>query len=177
MIHEPELLEKLSSYKSERFDGRVFRVTRASADPTAPSTSGGRWSPIDVSALYTSLEHDGALAEVVSYLSEQIPLPSKPLRIHQIETATTRTLRLIRADLADLGVDMARFGERDYSITQRIGAALCFLEADGLIAPSARWTCDNLTVFSENHAIDEMLQVVSSEDVDWQAWGRENGFL
>jgi hypothetical protein len=48
---------------------------------------------------------------------------------------------------------MARYGERDYALTQSIGAALAFLGLDGLIAliaPSARWQCDNLMIYQTN---------------------------
>jgi hypothetical protein len=72
VIHDQNLVDQLSSLYVESFDGEVFRATRASANPTAPSINGGRWAPTaqsssDVPVLYTSFERDGALAEVVSY--------------------------------------------------------------------------------------------------------------
>ncbi|MEL6734610.1 MAG: RES family NAD+ phosphorylase [Pseudomonadota bacterium] len=177
MIHDPELIDKLAGFPTETFDGRVFRASGISRDPTASSTSGGRWSPVDVSVLYTSFERDGALAEVVSYLSLLTPLPNKPLRVHEIQTSTSKTLRLARTTLTELGVDMTHYGTRDYAVTQQIGAAVNFLELDGLITPSARWACDNLTIFSENHSLDKALDVLNHDDVDWQAWAKDNGFL
>jgi hypothetical protein len=74
-------------------------------------------------------------------------------------------------------VDLARYGERDYHRTQRIGAALAFLGLDGLIAPSARWPCDNLMIFVENHALTERLEPVADEQVEWRAWTRAHGVL
>ncbi len=65
---------------------------------------------------------------------------------------------------------MARYGERDYDLTQNIGAALAFLGLDGLIAPSARWSCDNLMIYQTNH--HERLEFIEDEQVDWQAWMR-----
>ena len=177
MINDPELIDKLSAFPTEEFEGTVYRATGVSRDPTASSTSGGRWSPVDVSVLYTSLEREGALAEVVSYLALLTPVPNKPLRISKIETATRSTLRLARARLPDLGVDMARYGEREYQVTQQIGAAVNFLEMDGLITPSARWDCDNLTIFSENHGLDEKLHVISHEDIEWHDWAKDHGFM
>lgn len=125
--------------------------------------------------LYTSLERNGALAEVVSYLTLLTPLPSKPLKVSQPGASTTKTLRLARASLEGLGVDMAHYGERDYGQTQRIGAALAFLGLDGLIAPSARWHCDNLMIYQTNHLLNERLEVIEEKQIDWRAWARANG--
>ena len=127
--------------------------------------------------LYTSMERDGALAEVVSYLTLLTPLPSRPLKVSRLGVSTMKTLRLARVGLEGLGVDMARYGERDYGQTQRIGAALAFLGLDGLIAPSARWRCDNLMIYQTNHLLTERLEVIEEEQVDWQAWARANGFI
>ena len=79
--------------------------------------------------------------------------------------------------VSTLGVEVNRFGERDYLRTQQIGAAMSFLEYDGLIAPSARWKCDNLMLFCANHAITETLEFISSEEVDWRAWAKKSGII
>lgn len=183
MIHDQDLLDRLGALAVERFDGEVFRVTRAGAEPLAFSYSGGRWAPpagdgADVAILYTSMERDGALAEVVSYLALLTPLPLKlQLSAARIGVSTARTLRLARVTLAGLGVDMSRYGFRDYAATQSIGAAIAFLGIDGLIAPSARWSCDNLMIYQANRAVAERLAVVEETEIDWRAWGRTNGFL
>lgn len=177
MIHDPALLDRLGRLPVERLDGEAYRVTGAMADPTAPSTSGGRWAPPGISVLYTSLLRDGAIAEVASYLVDLTPLPRKPLRVHRLEVSVERSLRLAWGTLEGLGVDPQRYGERDYAVTQRIGAAMSFLELDGLISPSARWPCENLTIFGESQALDQKLKAVGGETIDWQAWARSNGFL
>ena len=183
MIHDQGLLDQLSGFAVERFEGEVFRTTGVSTDPLASSNNGGRWAPnirdgADVPVLYTSFERNGALAEVVSYLVELTPLPvSRPLKISQLGVSTSKTLRLARVTLESLKVDMNRYGRRDYVRTQNIGAALAFLGVDGLIAPSARWKCDNLMIFTGNHQLSKRLEVIQSEEVHWQSWARENGFL
>jgi hypothetical protein len=184
MIHDQSLLDQLSALTVERFEDEVFRATGVSADPLAFSVNGGRWAPaagdgIEVPVLYTSLEREGALAEVVSYLALLTPLPiSKPLKVSRLGVSTAKTLRLARASLEELGVDLARYGERDYGRTQSIGAALAFLGFDGLIAPCARWACDNLMIYQTNHLLnDERLEVIEEEQVDWGGWARTNGFL
>jgi hypothetical protein len=182
MIHDQSLVDLLSALAVERFEGEVFRATGVSTDPLASSVNGGRWAPaardgFDVPVLYTSLDREGALAEVVSYLALLTPLPSRPLKISRLGVSTARTLRLVRADLETLGVDMARYGERDYGRTQSIGAALAFLGHDGLIAPSARWACDNLMIFSYNHTMNERLDAIDFEQVEWGPWARMHGFI
>jgi len=181
MIHDQGLVDQLSALVVERFEGEVFRATGLSADPLAFSFRGGRWAPpegdgVDVPVLYTSMERDGALAEVVSYLTLLTPLPSKPLKVSRLGVSTMKTLHLARVDLKGLGIDLARSGERDYGRTQSIGAALAFLGLDGLIAPSARWRCENLMIYQTNH-LNGRLEVITEEEVDWRAWARANGLI
>ncbi len=175
MIHDLELTELLGAFPQESFDGSVFRATGLNADPTASSTSGGRWAPSSrqdswYPVLYTSIERDGAISEVAAYLCELTPVPKKPLMVHEIAVTTSKTLRLVRADFSDLGINDSKYGERNYRRTQEIGAAIKFLELDGLITPSARWECDNLIIFSENHSINERLDTLNSERVEWREW-------
>jgi hypothetical protein len=183
MIHDQRLLDALGALPTERFTGEVFRLTPMAADPTAPSINGGRWAPsarngVATPVLYTSFERDGALAEVVSYLVEMNPVPGpRLLKVTRLGVSTARTLTLARVDLETLGVAMDRFGQRDYERTQEIGAALAFLGIDGLIAPSARRSCDNLMIFTANHGPEELLEVIDSEEVEWRGWARTHGFL
>lgn len=183
MIHDQGLVDQLSSLATEKFEGEVFRATGVSADALAFSVNGGRWAPpardgADVPVLYTSQARDGALAEVVSYLTQLTPLPlSRPLKVSRLAVSTAKTLRLARVSLERLGVEMALYGVRDYARTQEIGAALAFLGLDGLIAPSARWQCDNLMIYQTNHLLSERLEVLADEEVDWGSWARVNGFI
>jgi hypothetical protein len=84
-------------------------------------------------------------------------------------TART-TIRLLRADLISLGVDWDEYPSTGYRRTQEIGAAIAFLECDGLLVPSARWSCENLMLFMANHALSEKLELESSDTVDWIKW-------
>jgi hypothetical protein len=69
------------------------------------------------------------------------------------------------------------YKEVNLSRTQEIGAAAEFLGCDGLIAPSARWPCDNLMLFPDRIAHDSTLEVVESESVDWIKWAESAGLL
>ena len=182
MTHDLSLVGALSGRPTERFGGAVFRATQIAAKPLAPSVRGGRWAPpgrpgAEIPVLYASVERDGALAEVASYLLELSPIPGpRPMMISRLAVSTSRTLRLARIDLESLGVDMGHYGVRDYARTQEIGAAAASLGIDGLIAPSARWACDNLMIFTDNLDARERLEVVGSEEVEWRGWARAHGF-
>lgn len=172
------LRERLGAFPSVAFAGETFRVTRRALHPLIPSRSGGRWAPQGGPAvLYTSTEPAGALAEIAFHLSLFTPLPSKPVALHRIGLSTGRTLRLVRANLIDLGIDWDRYGETDYRRTQEIGAALAEGGYDGLLAPSARWPCENLMLFVDSQAPGSRLEVLSTEEIDWVAWARANGLL
>ena len=97
------------------------------------------------------------------------PLPSVGSR--------SRTLRLIRADLASLGVEEARYETINYDRTQQIGAAVAFLGCDGLIAPIARWTCENLMIYMENVSLDRVFGITDGRSINWIEWAKQNGRL
>lgn len=183
MIHDHDLLRRLSAIPMRTFDGQVFRVTSMTRDPTEASLNGGRWGAAEnhspgTPVLYTSMEPEGALAEVASYLVELSPLPkSRNVKLNKLRVTASKVVTLTWENLSALGVDREHYGTRDYFRTQEIGAALEHLGADGLIAPSARFHCDNLMVFASQHGFDETLEVVSFEEVEWRDWARRQGML
>jgi hypothetical protein len=178
MVHDPDLLDRLSAFTPVRFDDAVFRATRLGLDPLTGSYAGGRWAPRDAAqVLYTSREHEGALAEIAFHLAQLTPRPSKPVMVHRLRVTTRATIRLLRANLTELGLDTADYESLNYGRTQAIGAAVAFLGCDGLIVPSARWSCENLMIFMDNHRIDETLDREHSESVDWLAWAHTHGRL
>ena len=147
-------------------------------DPLAPSTSGGRWvPPNEKSVIYTSKEREGALAEVAFHWSQLTPFPSKPVALHRIRLTAEKTLRLILTDLEALGIDQTTYWTVNYQRTQEIGAAVAFLECDGLIVPSARWQCENFVLFLDNHSVNNELEVIRTEITDLRIWARDHQFL
>lgn len=178
MIHDPDLLDQLDALPKEAFDGEVFRGTRQSLDPLASSYSGGRWMQRDGAAvLYTSLAREGALAEISFHWGQLDPRPTKPVMLHTLRVVAHRTLKLVRADLAALGVPESAYGGVNMPRTQEIGAAVEFLGCDGLIAPCARWNCDNLILFPDRMGIDATMEIVHNEAVDWVKWATTQGLL
>lgn len=179
MDHDRQLLDALSAFSPISFEGEVFRATRLSLDALAPSATGGRWMvPGETATLYTSIEADGALAEIAFHWGQMTPVPSKPAMLHKIRLGMKKSLRLARADLIALGVDWERYGTLGYQRTQVIGAAVARLKYDGLFAPSARWSCENVMIFLTNQTgEEEIARVLESREVDWRAWAREQGIV
>jgi hypothetical protein len=167
------LIDALEGRTTEMFVGDVWRITRAGRDALTGSTAPGRWSPgEDCPVLYTSLERDGALAEIGFRLSLEPVWPSRLTHeIHCLDVRTERTLHFVDvASLIPLGVDPARWQGFDYAATRDVAAAAYFLEFDGLIVPSARAACADLVVFLGNLASDVALSVRRSETMDWSSW-------
>jgi hypothetical protein len=183
MPSDPDLLRKIASFNSERFAGEVFRVTPLTTNPLAPSVSGGRWAPPalpgrEVPILYASLERDGALAEVASYLARLTPIPGpRNLKVTRLSITAGKALRLTLNDLQSLGVDLARYGERDYATTQEIGVAVAGLGIEVLIAPSARWRCENAMLFPANLADGADAAVIDVQEIEWRAWAASRNLL
>ena len=86
-------------------------------------------------------------------------------------------MKLVRADLAALGVPENNYAGVNMPRTQEIGAAVEFLGCDGLIAPCARWAWDKLMLFPDRMGMDATMEVVASEAVDWATWATAQGLL
>lgn len=178
MVHDPDLLDRLDSYPKEQFAGDVFRATRINLNPLAGTYNGGRWMKYDAAAIvYTSLERDGALAEIVFHWSQLNPLPTKPVVVHRLQVNLHRIVRLNHANLAKLGISESNYKNINPARTQEIGAASEFLGCDGLIAPSARWNCESLMLFPQSMNNTATLELKDSENVDWIKWGKTNGLI
>src|SRR5438067_7984341 len=98
-IHDRVILDALEALDPEPFRGTVWRVTRKDREPLRGAAAHGRWSASgEFEVLYTSLESDGALAEIGYRLSLQPVWPSLiEHEIHQIAVEAERVLRF--ADL------------------------------------------------------------------------------
>src|SRR5712691_7955622 len=171
---DPALLDALDAFGKVRYTGETWRVGREGRDTLQGSASGGRWDPTLFDVLYTSLDPDGAVAEVHFHLSRQPVFPSRiRYGLHRIRVRTEKSLRL--PDLSamiPLGVDPARYREILYEPTQAIGDAAYFLGFDSIIAPNARWSCDNLILFIDQIAVAD-LEVIESLEVNWSAWRKK----
>lgn len=172
-VHDRAILDALDAIDPTPFEGEVWRVIPKGRDPLRGSSTHGRWSPNgEFEVLYTSLERDGALAEVGYRLSLEPIWPSRlQHEIHRIEVRTEKTLHI--ADLAalqSLGVDSSNYQSFDYEVTQAITSTAHFLMFDGMLVPSARAGCANLVLFLDRLSEHGHLVVRQSEPVNWTTW-------
>lgn len=175
MIRDLQLRDSIAELPAVEWSGFVYRACWEGRDVLQGSSGGGRWCPRNsFEVLYTSLDKNGAIAEVDAWLSEMTPRPDRPISVHKIDVQTKKTTTIADLDvLAHLGVDVTRYTERFYGRTQQIGDAVHFLENDGMLVPSARWECLNLVLFGGNHFGDQTLRSVESEIVDWDLWSAQ----
>ncbi|MFM9887003.1 MAG: RES family NAD+ phosphorylase [Burkholderiales bacterium] len=172
------MLDLLTDRRSETFAGQVYRATGTGYDPTIFSAAGGRWMRRDgMSVLYTSIEREGALAEMSFRLGMLTPVPSKPIVLHRLEVKARKMIRISKPDFHALNIDPSRYGDLDYLRTQEIGEAIAFLEFDAMLVPSARWPCDNLVLLGDHQELATSPTVLESEQVEWIPWAKANGFL
>ena len=168
-----QLLDAIDAFKREQLNAEVWRLAREGRDPLLGAPSRSRWCDGKIDVLYTSLEYDGAVAEIHALLNLQPVFPSRDRWFaHKLKVSAAQTLRL--ADLktlGKLGVDPARYPERDYARTQEIAGAAYFLGFDGLIAPSARWACLNLVLFTDRIPPGQVEVIDRPIDpVAWDVW-------
>jgi RES domain-containing protein len=172
-VHDRALLDALDDIDPIPFDGPVWRVTREGRNPLLGSGAGGRWSPPgEFEALYTSLDPEGALAEIGYRLSLEPVWPSRVRhQIHMIQLLLERTLQLADlSQLSPLGVEVARYRSFDYAQTRAIASAAHFLEFDGLLIPSARCDSSNLVVFPDRLGPNTKIEAVETKSVNWSGW-------
>ncbi len=175
--HDRALLDALESTEAVALSLDVWRITRAGFDPIQGAAAPGRWSPGSPNeVLYTSLERDGALAEIGFRLGLEPVWPSRIQHdIHVIAATTERTLRFVDVDaLAPYGIDPGRYSGFDYTACQALAAAAHFMEFDGLLVPGARHVGHNLVIFMRAATVAS-LSVRSTEVVNWSAWRAANG--
>ncbi len=43
--------------------------------------------------------------------------------------------------------------------------------------PIGAMACDNLMIFADNHGLNERLEAIGEEVVEWKDWATRNGFL
>lgn len=173
---DDRLLDLVGAIEGQPFEGTMWRVVRTGRDVLDGSRGSGRWNTSEMSVLYGAAEANGAISEIHFHLSRgQSVFPSRMTHdLFQLAVKTTETLVLADMDqLRKLGVEDNRYRELLYARTQEIAAAAAFLGFDGLIAPSARWTCQNIVLFLDVIDLEEVRQV-SVQPVDWRTWRSKN---
>jgi len=125
--------------------------------------------------LYTSTVRDGAMAELSFHLGMLTPLPAKQMVLHGLQIETKKTIRIGRKDFLALGIDDNKFAEIAYDRAQLIGDAAAFLGYDGILVPSARWTCENLVAKSHRYSNTQVSALVEHRMLEGCCAGEMEG--
>jgi hypothetical protein len=169
---DDRLLDLVGGIDGVPYDGNMWRVVRQGRDVLDGSRGSGRWNTSEMSVLYGAAIPDGAIFEIHFHLNQgQSVFPSRMQHdLFALSVKAQQTLMLAEMQqLRRLGVEDSRYRELLYDRTQEIAAAAMFLGFDGLIAPSARWECQNIVLFLD--AINpEDIRTISRQPVDWKAW-------
>ena len=172
------LLDHIDAHPRRPYTGTLWRVGRSGRDPVLGGKSVSRWCNGKFDVLFTSLERNGAVAEMYALLSLQPAFPSAvAFHAHRLHASVQQALHLVDLPtLARLGVDTDRYHERNYTKTQEIADAALFLGFDGLVVPSARWKCTNAVLFTDRIEPAQLLLEESERTpIDWQEWRRQTG--
>jgi RES domain-containing protein len=167
------LLDQIDALPRSRFAGTAWRLIREGRDPLQGGPSISRWCKGEFDVLYTSLERDGAIAELHALLNLQPVFPSKVVfRVHRLKVSVKQALDLSEFSIVSkLGVDISRYQDRNYAVMQSVADAAYFLGCDGLLAPSARWPCTNAVLFTDKiEPANLSVEATEQDPIDWTEW-------
>jgi RES domain-containing protein len=134
--------------------------------PDQENTSGARWNPSGVAAIYLSCTRDGAIAEGDHAISIQPLRPRARRVIYPVEVTLARVLDLRDSTtLHDVGLTHDDIAGDDLSACQEVGAAVDWLEHDGLLVQSARSSAMNLVIYPAHRRPDALFEYSDGEEI------------
>lgn len=166
-IHDPALLDALESLPPTRWHGRVWRHMFNNYTPDRVNTTGARWNPPGVGAIYTALDRDTALAEGQHAIDVQPRRTYAQRMLYELDVSVDGLVDLTGPDaLSAIGITEEDIQDDDHTACQRIGGAVAWLERGGLLVPSARTSDSNLVILVGTRGLTEDLVVMSSQKID-----------
>ena len=179
-VREPAIIDFLEAQPRKPFEGTLWRAVRADRDPLRSSTPKGRWDDGSIEVLYTSLEADGAKAEIYFHLLRGQPVfPSRiDFHLFELQASLDDAIAVLSlTELAPAGIESSVYGtlayarrEEEYSPSQKLGEAAHFLGLEALIVPNARRDCLNAVLFM-SHIEEESISIRKDHGtIDWNAW-------
>lgn len=164
MVYDPTLLDQLEALEPRAWQGTVWRHMFAEYPPDRPNTTGARWNPPGVAAIYTSLDRSSAIAEGDHAVAMQPIRPRAKRTVYEVHVQVHAMVDLTdRELLRAVGVDDDALTAIPSRACQAVGGAAAWLERDGLLIPSARADGANLVIFVDLQDPDAEFKVVTSE--------------
>jgi RES domain-containing protein len=156
-------LDALEKRIVQQWEGIAWRVTVGGAEPLRANIRGARWNPRDVEALYASLDRAAAIAETEHLLSLQPIRVAAPRMVSKLSVRLSRLVDLSGAEpIHSLGLKVEDLTGEDWTLPQRIGSAVEFLQIPALLVPSARAKAVNLVLLMKNQSIGDSVQLVET---------------
>jgi RES domain-containing protein len=123
--------------------------------PDQENTGGARWNPPGVAAIYLGTTRGGAIAEGDHAIAVQPLRPRARRVVFRVELTLASVIDLTDpAVLATVGLNADDIASDEPDACREIGAALDWLEHDGLLVPSARGPDANLVVYPAHRRPD-----------------------
>jgi RES domain-containing protein len=166
LIHRPELLDALQQAPSGPLETQAWRHMFGSHQPDRENTGGARWNPPGVAAIYLSCGREGAIAEGDHAIAVQPLMPRARRFVYVVEIQLGNILDLSDAnDLHRAGLTEDDLADDDHSACREVGAAIDWLEHDGLLIPSARSDAKNLVIYPAHRPAGATFSFGAGEEV------------
>ena len=155
------MIEDLKAKTATRFAHEAYRPKITSTE--GARLYGGRWNPIGIGALYSSIERETALAEFTRGIDTEHPM--KPSIMVSLIVSATTVADFTSAPFLDaLGIACADLvsgsDDHDYRIPQHLGALAYSHPIDALLVPSAaRPGGANLVIFERDGQAPTMVVI------------------
>ena len=166
MSDSAKVSERLRVLPQSPWQGKAFRHMFGSYPPNRENTSGARWNPAGVAAIYASLTREGALAEAEHQIAVQPIRPRARRSIYELTVVLNSVLDLTdRTLLLGLGVDEDGLCADDMLACREVGGAAASLSCDGILVQSARAEAINLVIFAANLGDGTRFDVQAREEL------------
>jgi RES domain-containing protein len=166
VVYDEDLLHALEDAPHGPHVGDVFRHMFADYSPLLANTTGARWNPPGVPAIYASLDRETALAEAQYRISLEPFRPRAKRTLYRLAINLSNVVELVDIDrLTGIGITEAELTDFSFAACQQVGGAVAWLGHDGLIVPSARNDGLNLVIFPTSLRPTDGVEISGQEDI------------
>lgn len=135
--------------------------------PDQENIGGARWNPQGISAIYLSSTKAGAITEGDHAITVQPLRPRARRKVYAVDLSLERVVDLRSPEaLEAVGLRVINIADDDHSTCREVGAAVSWLEYDGLLVPSARSDATNLIIYPANRSPEARYNFDEAEPVE-----------
>jgi RES domain-containing protein len=165
--YDPNLLDALESLPVTTWHGRAWRHMFNDYPPDRVNTSGARWNPLGVGAIYIAINRSTALAEGQHAIDIQPRRTYARRVLYEVELTVNDLIDLTDIDALDaVGLTLTDIASDEMTACQRVGGAAAWLGRGGLKVPSARDDGHNLVVLIGPTSPEVDITVITAEEIE-----------